>query len=159
MSEYMPKDNATYTRRAINAAIYLYPEMYVELVDGEGDILNGTPIREVSVKSGISNPTEQKAIQLAGKRREELRRKCEAINYCLSLLPPKYYEMVCLRFWGVRTTEDAIKTIRKKSHLRGMNYESTYRLTVGDKVDKSAAWVKCIVRDFINAVGQELGEI
>jgi len=161
MSEYIPKDTGTYTRRAINSAIYRYPAMYVELVDGENDIINGTPEKEVCVKTGTtSDSTAQKAIQLASRKRVELLRKCEAIGCCLAMLTPQYYQVVCLRFWGTKNTEEAIALVRKQQPLRGLPYESAWSPnTVPDKVGYCETQAKRICLAFTIAVGQELGEI
>ena len=160
MSEYEPKEREVYARRAINSAIYRYPEMYVELVDGANDVIYGTPAREVSVICGTSDPTASKAIQLSNKKRIEYGRKCEAINYCLSLLVEQYRQVVCLRFWGTRTTEEAFKIIRDNEKLRGLPYESCWSInTLPRQAGYEIAQVKRICSAFFNSVGQELGEI
>lgn len=159
MSNYIPQyidHNAWIT---INAAIRGYPRMSVEIADTEGDILYGTPVKQEGGRSGVGMPTEAKALKLSSVRLMEMKRKCEAVGKCLSLVPEKYAPIICLRFWGVPTVDKAIEQVRKGKRVRGLPYESTYYVTVCDKVDKSPGWVMKITRSFIIAVGEELGEI
>jgi len=161
MSNYTPQFIDTETWQIINATIRKYPRMYVELVDGEDDILNGQGFKETNVMAGyISDPTAQKGIKLASLQRREANRKCEAVNWCLSKLRPEHRRVVCLRFWGVESTEVAFELVRDNQPLRGMRYESIRTPeTVGTVAGYSIRGAKKITNRFIMAVGKELGEI
>ena len=129
--------------------------MYVELVDGEDEIMNSHVKTEGSRTMGhVSDPTAAIGIRLATTYRRELNRKCEAMNYCLSLLRPEYLKVVCLKFWGTENTAEAFESAREEIELRGYKYEDMKKLVgYGDRQAKR------IIRKFVVRVGRYLGEI
>lgn len=135
--------------------------MYVELTDGEDEIINGHHPPEVHVSTGsVPDPTAMIAIRLATARRIEWNRKCEAINYCLAELKPEHYRVVCLRFWGVADTGEAFRAARSGTALCGYKFESMRTgTTVTEEAGYSLRNAKKIIHKFIFRVGQELGEI
>ena len=149
MSNYSPSWIDRNVWQIISATIRRYPQMYVELVDGEDEIINGHVPKEVNVSAGfISDPTASIAIKLATAHRIELNRKCEAINYCLTELPPEHYRVVCLRFWGVEDTGEAFRAARAGTALCGYKFESMR--TVNTVTEEAGYSLRNAKRSYIN---------
>ena len=161
MSDYTPKYIDPESWRIINSIIRKYPRMYVELVEETNNIMFSRVAKETSVIAGhVSDPTSSKAIRLSSIRRGEATRKCEAINFCLSMLRTDHYRVVCLRFWGVENTGLAFTAVKENIPVRGMKYESILTpKTLGEQGRYSIRQSKRIVRQFVLSVGKELGEI
>ena len=156
MSNYSPTWIDRNIWLIINSTIRLYPLMYVQLVDGEDEIMNSHIKPESNISSGyVSDPTASIAIRLVDNRHlKELNRKCEAINYCLSQLSPDHHKVVCLRFWGTESTDEAYKLARSGIALCGFRYEDMKR--AAGYSDRQA---KRIIHKLVIDIGKNLGEI
>lgn len=161
VSNYAPSWIDRNVWQIVTATIRLYPRMYVELCEGEAEIIDGRRPCEVKVTGGtLPDPTARIALKLADARRIELNRKCEAVSYCLSELMREHYLVVCLRFWGTGDTEEAFRAVKNGAALRGYRFDSIKSpLTVTEKGGYSLRNSKKIVHRFIFRVGRELGEI
>lgn len=160
MSEYLYRGIDPDARRAIKAAISRYPRLCADLARQAEDILHATPQVDVHVSSAPGDPTACRAMQLSSRYRMEAERKCAAVKKCLDLLTPEHYHVVCLRFWGTSTAEDAIKKAKRGHPLVGMLNESIYpKITVPQKAYTCDRQVRRICKAFVRAVGEELGEI
>ena len=97
MRNYQQKKNNPYKlpHNLYMRMLYLVRD-YERIRSEREDILNASPAPDGTPHSGTGNPTEQKAIKLAG-----LGDNCSAIEQALRVVPPEYrkgvYDNICYR--------------------------------------------------------------
>jgi len=95
--------------RLIEAELYTYNETKDELELLEDDIIDSTPFIETAVQSELSDSTASKAIKLSSsKELIEIRRRINAIEKALSILPEEKMKLVRLKYFERKLTDIGI---------------------------------------------------
>jgi len=95
--------------RLIEAELYTYNETKDELELLEDEIIDSTPFIEAAVQSELSDSTASKAIKLSSsKELIEIRRRMNAIEKALSILPEEKMKLVRLKYFERKLTDIGI---------------------------------------------------